>query len=138
MVVANIEDEKKASEAVWQDNGYFGDINLDFSIHKKDFPENALIYINQAYLTVKDGDAMIYCDYNILGQIISLRNSPENLDEAIENDKTKTLVKMFVPIYNNTTGQFLGVKETLVYIMPRNEPKESFCFSKQAMPNVFF
>ena len=98
MVVANIEGEKKASEAVWQGNGYFGDINPDFSIHKKDFPKNTLIYINQAYLTVKDGDAMIYCDYIILGQIISLRNSPENLDEAIENDKTKTLVKMFVPI----------------------------------------
>ena len=94
---------------------------------------------------------MIYCDYIILDQIISLRNSPENLDEAIENDKTKTLVKMFVPIYNNTTGQFLGVKETLRYIMLRNEPQESFftygyspehlgilfCFSKQVMSFAF-
>ena len=33
---------------------------------------------------------------------------------------------MFVPIYDNTTGQFLGVKETLGYIMVRNEPEESF------------
>ena len=67
MVVANIGGEKKASEAVWEENGYFGDINPDFSIHKKNFPENALVYTNQAYLTVKDSDAMIYCDYVILG-----------------------------------------------------------------------
>ena len=91
MVVANIEGEKKPNECVWEENGYFGEINPDFSIYKKDFPENALIYANQAYLTVKDGEAMIYCDYVILGQIVSLRNPPESLDEAIENDETNTL-----------------------------------------------
>ena len=151
IVVANIEGDKKASECVWEENGYFGDISLDFSIHKKNFPENALVYTNQAYLTVKDGDAMIYCDYVILGQIVPLRNPSENLDEAIENDQTKTLVKMFVPMYDNATGQFLGVKETLGYIMLRDEPEETFltygfsaeysgilfCHSKQPMPNIF-
>ena len=58
---------------------------------------------------------------------------------------------MFVPIYDNTTGQFLVVKETLGYIMVRNEPEESFltyghsaehsailfCYSKQPTPNIF-
>ena len=150
LVVANIDGEK-SSKAIWEKDGFFGTINPDLSIHKKDFPENALVYINQAYLTVKDGEVMIYCDYVILGQLIALKNSPEDLDEAIKNDKTNTLTKMFVPIYDTTTGQFFGVKETLGYIMARNELEESFltygysaedsailfCYSKQPMPNIF-
>ena len=147
MVVVDMTDkEKRPSESVWAEDGYFGDINPDFSIHKKDFPENALVYANQAYLTVKDGYMIIYCDYAILGQIVSLRNPPENLDEAVANDETDTLVKMYMPMYDNSNGKFLGVKETLGYIMLRNESEETFltysysaehsnilfCFSKQA------
>ena len=152
IVVADMTDkEKRSSESVWVEDGYFGDINPDFSIHKKDFPENALVYANQACLTVKDGDMIIYCDYAILGQIVPLRNPPENLDEAVANDETNTLVKMYMPMYDNSNGKFLGVKETLGYIMLRNEPEETFltygysaehsnilfCFSKQPMPNIF-
>ena len=146
VVVPNIDGEKKSEK-----DGFFGTINPDLSIHKKDFPENALVYINQAYLTVKDGEIMIYCDYVNLGQLIPLKNPPEDLDKAIKNDKTNTLTMMFVPIYDNTTGQFLGVKESLGYIMVRNEPEESFltygysaehsailfCYSKQPMQNIF-
>ena len=151
VVVANIDGEKKSSETVWEKDSFFGTINPDLSIHKKDFPENALVYINQAYLTVKDGEVMIYCDYVIIGQLIALKNPPEGLDEAVKNDKTNTLTKLFVSIYDNTTGQFLSVKETLGYIMVRNDPEKSFlmygysaehsailfCYSKQPMPNIF-
>ena len=59
VAVANIDGEKRASEAIWEDDGYFGALNPDFSIHKKDFTENTLIYISQAYLTIKEGEAMI-------------------------------------------------------------------------------
>ena len=52
VVGANTDGEKRASEAIWEDDGYFGALNPDFSIHKKDFLENALVYINQAYLTI--------------------------------------------------------------------------------------
>ena len=84
MIVADMSDKKKrSSEIIWVEDGYFGDINPDFSIHKKDFLENALIYANQAYLTVKDGDMIIYRDYAILGQIVPLRNPPENLMKQI-------------------------------------------------------
>ena len=31
-------DLNASSERVWEENGYFGDINPDFSIHKRDFP----------------------------------------------------------------------------------------------------
>ena len=149
MVVANIECEDKVGECIWEQDGYFGSINPDFSIHKKNFPENTVVYINQAYLTVKDRDVMIYCDYAIFGQIVAFRSPPENIDETIKNDKK--LVKIFTPIYDNTTGQFLGVKESVGYIMLRNEAEETFssygfssehsgimfCYSKQPMPNIF-
>ena len=94
---------------------------------------------------------MIYCDYAIIDQIIPLKNPPENLEEKIANDTTNTLVKMFVPCYDNTNGKFLGVKETLGFIMLRNEAEETFltygfsaeyssilcCYFKQPMPNIF-
>ena len=151
MVVANIEGEEKAGECVWEQNDYFGEINPDFSIHKKNFPENALVYIIQAYLTVKDRDVSIYCDYVILGQIVVFRNPPEDIDELIKAGKSKALVKMYMAMYDNTTGQFWLVRETLGYIMLRNEPEETFltcgfssehsailfCYSKQPMPNIF-
>ena len=56
----NGDSDKRASECVWKENGFFGDLKSDFSIHKKDFPENALVYINQAYLSTKDGEPIVY------------------------------------------------------------------------------
>ena len=153
VIVAETSDKdlNVSSKRVWEENGYFGDINPDFSIQKRDFPENALTYINQSYLTVKDGNAILYCDYVLLGQILPLKNPLENLDESLANDKTKTLVKMFVPEYDRNNGKFLDVKETLGYIMLRNEAEEIFftygykaehsnilcCYSMQPMPNIF-
>ena len=153
VIVAETSDKElsTSSEKVWQENGYFGDINPDFSIHKRNFPENVLTYMNQAYLSMKEGNMIIYCDYVLLGQLLPLKNPPENLDEALANDETKTLVKIFVPEYDRTNGKFLGVKETLGYIMLRNEADETFftygckaeqasilcCYFKQPMPNIF-
>ena len=119
MVVANIEGVEKAGEQVWQEDGYFGKVNPDYSCYKNDFPENCLVYINQAYLTVKERDTMIYCDYIILAQIVAFRSPPENVDEIIKNDKK--LVKIYMPMYDITTGKFWGVKESVGYTMIRNE-----------------
>ena len=100
MVVANIDGEEKVGERIWEQDGYFGSINPDFSIHKKNFPENAVVYINQAYLTVNDRDVMIYCDYAILGQIVVFRSPPENIDDAIKNDKKLVKIYIYTYIYN--------------------------------------
>ena len=149
MVAANIEGVEKAGKQVWQQVGYFGKVNPDYSCYKNDFPENCLVYINQAYLTVKERDTMIYCDYIILAQIIAFRSPPENVDEIIKNDKK--LVKIYMPMYDITTGKFLGVKESVEYTMIRNEERETFfsygyssehsstlyCHSKQPIPNIF-
>ena len=153
MVVANIEGAEKIGEQVWQSDGLFGKINPDYSTHKNDFPENCLCYINQAYLTVKDRDTMIYCDYITLAQIVVFRSPPdsevENIDELIKNDKK--LIKIYMPMYDVTTGKFLGLKESVGYIMIRNQEDEVFlsygyssehstslyCYQKQPIPNIF-
>ena len=126
MVVANIEGAEKIGEQVWQNDGYFGKINTDYSTHKNDFPENYLVYVNQAFLTLKDRDTMIYCDYIMLGQIIPFKSppEPENIDEYIKNDKK--LVKMYLPMYDTATGKFLGIKESVGYIIIRNQEEEVF------------
>ena len=85
----------------------------------------------------------------ILGQVIPLRNPPEDLDNYIS--KEDHLVKMYVALYDNNDGRFLGVKETAGYVMLRGDWDETFwtygfnvekssllyCYSKQPMPNVF-
>ena len=150
MVVANIEGVEKVGEQVWQNDGFFGKINPDYSTHKNDFPENCLGYINQAYLTVKERDTMIFCDYIILGQIVVFRSIPEgeNIDEHIKNDKK--LAKIYMPKYDTTTGKFLGVKESVGYMICNQEDEvflsygyssehstSLYCYQKQPVPNMF-
>ena len=100
---------------------------------------------------MKERDTMIYCDYIILGQIVVFRSIPEGeeIDELIKNDKK--LVKLYMPMYDVTTGKFLGVKESVGYIMIRNQEDEVFlsygyssehstslyCYQKQPIPNIF-
>ena len=84
-----------------------------------------------------------------MGQIIALRNpSPESEKEIVENDQ---LVRFYVPVYDNSNGNFLGVNESVGYVMVRGDPDETFWsygydeeksnllydFSKQPMSNVF-
>ena len=151
VVVANLGDssDKRASERVWQENGLFGELKADFSLYKKDFPENALIYINQDYLSSKDGELVVYCGYAIVGQLITLKSSSDDLDSAVRDDRN--LVKIYAPDYDHKSGKFLGVKKSLAYIMVRNEEQETFftygfsvehasilyCYSRQSMFNVF-
>ena len=145
----NGEVDKRASECIWKENGFFGELKADFSIHKKDFPENALVYINQAYLSTKDGEPIVYCDYSMIGQLIPMKNTPEGFDFDLESNRN--YVKMYSPDYDHQTGKFGGMKENIAYIMLRNEEHETFftygynaeyasilfCYSKQCMPNVF-
>ena len=150
MVVANIEGVQKSGEEIWQKEGYFGKVNAEYSCHKNDFTENCVIYINQGYLTLKDRDSIIYCDYIILGQIVPFKSQPESdIDEFISKDKK--FVKIYLPIYDSATGDFLGVNEAVGYIMLRNQEDEVFlsygyseehastlfCHQKQPIPNVF-
>ena len=148
LVVASMEidGEKRPCEKVWSGNGLFGEVKADFTLHKRDFPENALIYVNQAYLSTKDGEAIVYCDYIVVGQLLILKNPPEEIDSDNRN-----YIKMYSPLCNMEQGRFLGMKECLAYIMLCGDADESFftygfdpekssilyCYSKQLMANVF-
>ena len=140
-----VDGEKHPCEKVWKNNGYFGELKTDFVLHKKDFPENALLYVNQAYISSKDGEPVIYCDYVLLGQLLILKN-PGN-----EPTINSSYVNLYSPSYDREHGRFLGVKETLAYIMIRGYKDETFytygfdpqkstilyCYSRQLMPNIF-
>ena len=48
--------EEISGEQIWKKNCFFSDERADFIIGKNNFPENALCYVNQAYIsTVKGG-----------------------------------------------------------------------------------
>ena len=140
-----VDREKHPCEKVWKNNGYFGELKTDFTLHKKDFPENCLIYVNQAYISSKDGEAVIYCDYVVLGQLLVLKIPPASEPE------NSSYLKLYSPSYEREQGRFLGIKECLAYIMIRGYEQESFYtygfdpkkssilyyHSRQLMPNVF-
>ena len=56
-------------ERVWRNFGYFDTRKSDYSMEKVNFPENTLLYINQAFLTVQKSKNIFYCDYYVLGVV---------------------------------------------------------------------
>ena len=55
--------QEVSGERVWRNFGYFDTRKSDYSMEKVNFPENTLLYINQAFLTVKKNKNIFYCDY---------------------------------------------------------------------------
>ena len=53
---------------------------------KVNYPENSIIYINQAYFTVENNKKMFYADHYIIGQIIETLNPPENITKYVCKD----------------------------------------------------
>ena len=117
------DDHEIAGERVWKEGGYLGDLRADYNMEKVNFPENSLIYINQAYLTVQKNKKIYYCDFLILGQIIEASNPPVNIGTYEPKEKE---VKYLRPRYNKDTGKFLGVYETVGLLVVRGEPDEIF------------
>ena len=71
--------EEVYEERVWKSFGYFDARKSDYSIEKVNFPKNTLLYVNQAYLTVKKNRKFSYCDYYVLGQIVQSSNTPQDI-----------------------------------------------------------
>ena len=61
--------QEVSGERVWRNFGYFDTRKSDYSMEKVNFPENTLLYINQAFLTVKKNKNIFYCDYQVLGVV---------------------------------------------------------------------
>ena len=91
---------------------------------KKNFPENALYDINQAYFsTVKSGALAIYCPKFILGQLLVVANQPENINKRV---CIKNEVKLINCLYDTLTGEFKGLRMQLAYINLRGDEEELF------------
>ena len=48
LVMSFTDDDSKGLERIWIESGSFGDQRAELIIQKANFPENSLIYINQA------------------------------------------------------------------------------------------
>ena len=79
-------------------------------------PEKTAFYINQAYLSQKDNKKIYYCDVFILGRVTPTLNPPEDLKDYVPKDNE---VKIVRPKYDVVSGQFLGLVETLGYLIVR-------------------
>ena len=62
-----------------------------------------------------------------------MQNPPENLEDIV---LTENQVKMFVPLYDTNNGEFLGVKQTLGYVMLRGDPDETFLLMATMKKNL--
>ena len=71
--------EEVSWERVWRNFGYFDARKSDYSMEKVNFPENTLLYINQAFLTVKKNKKSFYCDYYVLIQIVQASNTLQDI-----------------------------------------------------------
>ena len=144
-------DDKAAldTELIWKKSGFFGYQKGVFTINKSNFPENTLIYANQAsILNLKGGDYGIYQDFVIRGQLICVKNLPEDFHNyECKSDE----VELCVPLCNFETGEFKDFHDWLAYIMVRGDEDEMFLsygcdkdesdilYStfKQILPNIF-
>ena len=91
---------------------------------------------------------MFYADYLILGQIIEGLNAPEHVSTYFCKERE---VKIVRPRYEPTTGEFLGLYETIGFIVVRgddddhflnygydqNKSKYLYSFYKRRIPNYF-
>ena len=86
-------------------------------------PENPTIYVNQGYQLFKDNKKIYYGDYFLIGQVKECINPPPHLQNYKDQDKE---LIMYRPRYDTVTDTFLGLYETLGYIMFRGDPQEHF------------
>ena len=105
---------------VWTSFGYFDARKSDCSMVKVNFPDNMLLYINQAFLIVKKNKN---CDYYVLGHIVETSDTPQDISSyTLKENK----VKMVRPRYDSETGEFKGLYKTVGFLIVRGSPEELF------------
>ena len=95
----------------------------NFNLKENNHPENSIIYINQAYLTIKNNKRMFYGDDFLLGQIIEAINPHKNISNYVCKEWE---IKMYRLRYDTATGQFLSLYETISYFIVRGDDEEHF------------
>ena len=90
-----------AGEPVWTKFGYFGQQRTDYKLEKVNFPENALFYINQAYLNVQKSKKVFYAEYFLLGQIHESSNQSSNIKNmSVLMTRLNTIILSMIEIEN--------------------------------------
>ena len=108
---------------IWKLFGYFDARKSDCSMVKVNFPDNMLLYINQAFLIVKKNKKIFYCDYYVLGHIVETSDTPQDISSyTLKENK----VKMVRPRYDSETGEFKGLYKTVGFLIVRGSPEELF------------
>ena len=127
-------DDKISGERVRRSDGCVRDVRPNLKQEKQNIPENALMYVRQAFLsTVKNGDLAMFNHNFIIGQIIPAANQPEDIStyECAENE-----VKLYTCIYDNSTGEFKGVRGSLAYIILGGDSEEGFSLTALMQPKL--
>ena len=142
-------DDKLSGEKIWKQDGFFKDVRAGLNLEKVNIPENALLYINQGFLsTVKSGEIAMYLHNFVIGQSIVAANQPKDIANytCLKNE-----VKLLSCVYDIESGDFKGIREQLAFIVLRGDSDETFLsygfdkmkskllysFSKQQIPDAF-
>ena len=142
-------DDKLSGEKIWKQDGFFKDVRAELNLEKVNIPENALLYINQDFLsTVKSGEIAMYLHNFVIGQLIVAANQPKDIANytCLKNE-----VKLLSCVYDIESGDFKGIREQLAFIVLRGDSDETFLsygfdkmkskllysFSKQQIPDAF-
>ena len=142
-------DHKLSGEKIWKQDGFFKDVRAELNLDKVNIPENALLYINQGFLsTVKSGEIAMYLHNFIIGQLIVAANQPKDIANytCLKNE-----VKLLSCVYDVESGNFKGIREQVAFIVLRGDSDETFLsygfdkmkskllysFSKQQIPDAF-
>ena len=142
-------DDKLSGEKIWKQDGFFKDVRAELNLEKVNIPENALLYINQGFLsTVKSGEIAMYLHNFVIGQLIVAANQPKDIANytCLKNE-----VKLLSCVYDIESGHFKGIREQLAFVVLRGDSDETFLsygydkmkskllysFSKQQIPDAF-
>ena len=114
---------KRNNESLWPKDGFFNEQRSELNLSKANFPENTLVYVNQARIsTVKAGEQAIYMTNVILAQILPYANCP-NLDTyKLKDDE----VLLMCPVYDKDTSTFKGIETRVALIIVRGDENECF------------
>ena len=152
-LLMSIDDDQpnKGTELIWSEFVFFGDVNVDLTIQKVNFPELTMCYINQARVSiVKNNEQAIYCDNVIIAQIMPFAVLDPEINLETYTPKENEAI-IYCPLYNTTTGLFYGITRKLGLITVLGDEQEQFfsygyskekskvlyCSMKTLMPNIF-
>ena len=66
MLISLKDNESKKTETVRSGNGFFNEQRSDLTVTKPNFPENALVYVNQGSISTIKGGHAIYLEFVML------------------------------------------------------------------------